>query len=141
MTRRITVATDGSCNCVTRKGGWAWVTDCYGSDSGPESDTTNNAMELTAILQALLAFPHPQPLHIQSDSMYSLDCITKWWKGWEAKGWVKRDGEPVKNKDLIQRIVVELKERDVTFEHVRGHRGHRLNEMADRLAGAAGRLA
>lgn len=134
--RRTTLATDGSCLTNPGPGGWAWITEDGAHDSGAKAATTNNEMELTAILQALRAFPHT-PLLIQSDSRYSIDCVTKWCVGWARNNWRKRDGEPIKNLIVIQGIVTELQGRDITFEWVRGHNGHHLNEQADTLANRA----
>ena len=135
---RITIATDGSClRNPDGPGGWAWITADGQYDSGGRSATTNNVMELQAILQAVRAFPAPAALHIQSDSMYSLNCVTIWWKAWKKKGWRKSNGDVVANLDLVKTILAELDGRDVTFEWVRGHNGHPLNEAADGLANAA----
>lgn len=135
---RTVVATDGSClRNPDGPGGWAWITNDGDYDSGGHPSTTNNIMELTAILQALRAFPAPAALHIQSDSKYSINCVTLWCIGWARNGWRKRKGEPIANLDLIRTIVNELDGRDVTFEWVRGHNGHHLNEAADDLANTA----
>lgn len=129
------VATDGACLGNPGPGGWAWFTEDGQYDNGSHPSTTNNIMELTAILRALQAFP--DPLIIQSDSQYSIDCVTKWWKGWARNGWRRQKNKPIKNVELIKTIVAELDGRDVTFEWVRGHNGHRLNEAADELANSA----
>ncbi len=134
MTRLI-VATDGSCYPNPGPGGWAWVNAAGDHDSGAKADTTNNAMELTAIGMAIAA--NPGPLLIQSDSSYAIGCIAKWGPIWERNGWRTKAGEPVKNARLISRIRELLDVHDVEFEWVRGHNGHELNERADELAGAA----
>jgi ribonuclease HI len=137
---RIVIATDGACLPTNPgPGGWAWITEDGQYDSGHKPHATNNEMELTAIWRALLAFPHPTELHIQSDSQYSINCVTKWWMGWERNGWKRRKDQPIKNVELIKSIVTELwvTKRAVTFEWVRGHNGHPLNEAADSLAEAA----
>ncbi|AZI58986.1 ribonuclease HI [Nakamurella antarctica] len=135
---RLTVATDGSClSNPGGAGGWAWVVseECWGA--GGSASTTNQRMELQAIGQVARAFPSDVPLLIQSDSQYSIKCLTEWLPNWLKNNWVNSAKKPVANRDLIEYIAFLLKDRDVTFEHVRGHRGHVLNEIADMKCGAA----
>ncbi len=135
---RIVIATDGSCLANPGgAGGWAWVVsaDCWAAGGNPS--TTNQRMELQAIGEAVRAFPVDRPLHIQSDSLYSIKCLTEWLPNWLRNNWVNSAKKPVANRDLIEYIAFLLKGRDITFEHVRGHRGHALNEFADVTCGAA----
>ena len=135
---RVVVATDGSCLVNPGgPGGWAWVVseNCWAAGGNPS--TTNQRMELQAIGEAVRAFPTPQALHIQSDSRYSINCLTEWLPGWVRNNWVNSAKRPVANRDLIEYIAFLMKGRDITFEHVRGHRGHVLNEIADLKCGAA----
>jgi ribonuclease HI len=138
VTPRITIATDGSCLGNPGPGGWAWVVSESCWEAGGSPATTNQRMELQAIGQAVRAFPTAQPLLIQSDSRYAISCLTEWLPGWVRNSWRNSAKKPVANRDLIEYIAFLLRERDVTFEHVRGHRGHVLNELADlRCTGAA----
>lgn len=132
MTRdRTIVATDGSCLRNPGPGGWCWYRDDDAWAAGGESHTTNNRMELTALLEALRAFPADRPLHVMADSKYVIDAVTTWIHNWRRRGWRTGRGEPVKNRELIEAIDAELAGREVTFEWVRGHTGHPLNEAAD----------
>jgi len=91
-------------------------------------------MELRAIYEALRHYPPEQPLLIQADSQYSINACTKWIHGWRRRGWRTADGKPVKNQQAIRQIDELLAHRDVTWEYVRGHAGHPLNELVDRKA-------
>lgn len=135
---RLTVATDGSClSNPGGAGGWAWVVspDCWGA--GGHESTTNQRMELQAIGMAVRTFPGNLPLLIQSDSLYSIKCLTEWLPNWIKNNWVNSAKKPVANRDLIEYIAFLIKDRDIKFEHVRGHRGHVLNELADVKCGDA----
>lgn len=134
---RLTVATDGSSLGNPGPGGWGWfVSDsCWAADG--VADTTNNAMELEAIRQALLSIPSDVPLLIQADSSYAISALTEWHHGWARRGWKTAAGKPVANVAQIRAILALLEGRDVRFEHVRGHQGHRLNESADSIARGA----
>ncbi len=100
---------------------------------------TNNIGELTAVLQLLRATKDTgEPLHILCDSQYAIKACTEWLAGWKRKGWRKADGKPVLNVEIIKELDAELQGRKVTFEWVRGHVGHEMNEAADvRARGAA----
>lgn len=137
MPERIVVATDGSCLVNPGgPGGWAWVVspDCWAAGGHPS--TTNQRMELQAIGQAVREFDGAA-LHVQSDSRYAINCLTEWLPGWQRNNWVNSAKKPVANRDLIEYIAFLMKGRDITFEHVRGHQGHVLNEIADTKCGAA----
>jgi ribonuclease HI len=138
----ITAAVDGSALGNPGPGGWAWVVDAGCWDAGGWPRATNNLGELTAVLELLRATAAAgradEPLHVLADSQYAINVITKWRHGWRKRGWRKADKKPIANLETIQAIDREIAERAVTFEWVRGHAGHPLNEMADeRARGAA----
>ena len=120
--------------------GWAWYIDDEHWASGGWPHGTNNMGELMAVLDLLraTAVDADQPLRVLCDSQYVINSVTKWMPGWKRKGWVKRDGKPVLNVELIKAIDKAIQGRDIRFEWVKGHAGHRLNEAADtRAHGAA----
>ena len=125
----ITAAADGS--------GWAWYVDEDTWDAGGWPTGTNNLGELTAILRLLEATAETgEELHILADSQYAINVVSKWRLGWKKRGWTKADKKPIKNLELIQEIDRAMEGRRVTFEWVKGHAGHRMNERADDLARA-----
>lgn len=131
------IATDGACSGNPGPGGWAWVDELTGEHgSGGERSTTNNIMELTAMLRALEYADDAQSLLIRSDSQYVINVVMKWAKGWRRKGWKKADGKPVKNRELIERLLAtyEARTAPTRIDWVRGHNGDAGNEEADRLA-------
>jgi ribonuclease HI len=138
---RLVAATDGSCLRNPGPGGWCWYVndDCWGA--GGEPDTTNNRMELLAVAALLESLPAGRPVHIMADSSYVIDALTKWRHGWKKRGWKTASGEPVKNRDLMERLDALVIERMPTFEWVRGHDGHAANEAADERARAAAEAA
>jgi ribonuclease HI len=89
------------------------------------------------VAMLLEAVPTEYPVHIQADSTYVIDALTKWRHGWKRRGWKTASGEPVKNRDLVEHLDVLVSERTPTFEWVRGHTGHAANEAADQRARAA----
>lgn len=129
--------------------GWAWADhepntggnpghkhDDHGYDAGGATNGTNQIGELCAVLEALRAHPGPEPLLIESDSQYAINCSTKWVKGWKKNGWRNSQKKPVKNKELIQAIDREISQRPgpVDFRWVKGHAGNEGNELVDELA-------
>ena len=134
---RLTAATDGSADSPgPGRGGWAWVTNEGTSWWGNHPKTTNNRMELTAVLKLLESYPD-RPLLIQTDSTYVLNIFTDLLNGWGRQGPRTAKGTLLKNFDLIKQIDALLEGKDICWEWVRGHKGHLLNESADRLAGFA----
>ena len=133
----IVVATDGSCLTNPGPGGWCWYADDSRWAAGGEAHTTNNRMELLAVLEALLALPAERALVIRADSSYTIDACTKWIHGWKRRGWKTAQGSPVKNREVIEAIDRALEGRAVTFEWVKGHAGHLMNEAADSRCRAA----
>jgi len=135
----ITAAADGSALGNPGPAGWAWYVndDCWRAGGWPHG--TNNQGELMAVLDLLRATAHvrQEDLHILCDSQYVINSITKWMPGWKRKGWRKADGKPVLNVELLKELDRELAGRKYTFEWVKGHAGHDLNEAADERARAA----
>lgn len=132
------VAIDGSALGNPGPAGWAWYVDenCWAAGGWPNS--SNNRGELTALLELLKATaPTNEELHVLADSQYVINSVTKWIAGWKANGWRKSDKSPVLNADLMQAIDEAISGRKVSFEWVRGHSGHPLNEAADDKARAA----
>ncbi|MBF6213630.1 ribonuclease HI [Nocardia puris] len=141
----IIVSTDGS--CLRNPGGaigWAWVDhQGGGARSGGAAAGTNQIAELRAILEAVLDHPGPEPLLIESDSLYAIKCASEWIAGWRINGWRTSSGGAVKNVELIKQIDHAIASRPgpVRFRWVRGHVGNYFNEQADALAGEAARKA
>lgn len=135
----ITAAADGSALGNPGPAGWAWYVndDCWRAGGWPHG--TNNQGELMAVLDLFRATAHVpgEDLLILCDSQYVINAVTKWMPGWKRKGWRKADGKPVLNVDLLKEIDQALVGRKYTFEWVRGHAGHELNEAADVRARAA----
>ena len=132
--RRVVVATDGSCLQNPGPGGWAWASEDGQSDSGGHAGTTNNLMELRAVYEVLGAFPKDVPLLIQADSMYVINIFTQWLPGWVENGWKTSGKKAVQNRQAIEMIASGLDGRDVKWQHVKGHAGHPLNEKVDTMA-------
>ena len=131
----ITAAADGSSLGNPGPAGWAWYVDEDTWDAGGWPKGTNNLGELTAILRLLEATAETgEELHILADSQYAINVVSKWRLGWKKRGWTKADKKPIKNLELIQEIDRAMEGRRVTFEWVKGHAGHRMNERADDLA-------
>lgn len=137
--KHIVIHTDGACRGNPGPGGWGAILiwgDKVKELSGGEDRTTNNRMELTAVIKALEALKEPVEVDVYSDSVYVVRGITEWVADWISRGW-KRSSGPVENIELWQRLV-ELNDRhQVRYHWVRGHDGNELNERADRLAVSA----
>ena len=134
----IKAAADGSALGNPGPAGWAWYVDdsCWGA--GGWKHATNNQGELKAVLELFRATAHlDDELLVLCDSQYVINSVTKWMRGWKAKGWRKGDGKPVMNLDLLKEIDAELVGRTYRFEWVKGHANHPLNEAADSRARAA----
>lgn len=128
--------TDGSCIGNPGPGGWACVFEDGHKLWGGETHTTNNRMELTAVIRALERNNH---ITVVTDSKYVKDGVEKWMKGWKQRGWTTTTGSPVKNQDLWKRLETLLGF-DTKWEWVRGHTGDPGNEQADTLAQKCARL-
>ena len=138
MADQIRIYTDGACRGNPGPGGWGAVLMHGGKVKklhGGEQETTNNRMELTAVIKALECIKgNKWPLEITSDSKYVLQGITEWIEGWKRKGWRSASKKPVMNVDLWQRLDQLVQPFDITWHWVKGHSGHPENEMADQLA-------
>ena len=136
--KQVEIFTDGACSGNPGKGGWGAVMR-YGSVEkelcGGAVDTTNNRMELTAVIEALSALKEPCVVTLTTDSKYVVDAIEKGWVyGWQRNGWRKADKKPALNVDLWEKLLPLLQKHKVTFVWVKGHAGHPENERGDKLA-------
>lgn len=141
MSQNIIAAADGSALGNPGPAGWAWYIDEGNWASGGWDHGTNNMGELKAVLDLFEATAHLEGAHLTviCDSQYVINSITKWMPGWKKKGWKKSDGKPVLNVELMKELDAALAGRSYTFEWVKGHSGHPLNEEADSRANAAAR--
>jgi ribonuclease HI len=142
--KKITIYTDGSCLGNPGPGGWGAVLRYGGHEkelSGGLADTTNNRMEISAVLEALAALKEPCIVDLHTDSQYVRKAVTEGWlENWQRNGWRTSGKKPVKNRDLWQRLLPLLARHSVHFHWVRGHAGQPENERCDALARAqAGR--
>ncbi len=129
------VYTDGACRGNPGPGGWAWAVAGGPCGSGGEPHTTNQRMEVLAVIEALRSLPGP--VHVVSDSTYVVNCFRqKWWAGWRRRGWRNSQGKPVANRDLWESLLALALDdsRSVTFSWVKGHSGDKMNDLVDRLA-------
>jgi ribonuclease HI len=128
------VYTDGACSGNPGPGGWGWASSFDHHDSGGDPATTNNKMELTAVLRAIEA--NPGPLRVVMDSTYVKDGLERWSVNWQRNGWRTKAGEPVKNRELWEPLIARRDERrhELTFEWVKGHSGDPMNDFVDELA-------
>ena len=132
------VYTDGACRGNPGPGGWGWVVPDGPWAAGAAADTTNNRMELQAVLEALEALAGQDPVEVVTDSSYIVNCFEqRWWAGWRRRNWRNARKEPVKNRDLWEPLIEEVLARGVAFRWVKGHAGNRWNDAADLLATAA----
>lgn len=135
------VFTDGACIGNPGPGGWAWASSSEHYAVGYHPATTNQRMELTAVLEAVSA--HGGALEIVSDSTYVVNCFRdRWWAGWRKRGWRNTKGEQVANQDLWRPLVaavIDERPGEVTFRWVKGHAGDRMNSLVDQLANEAAR--
>lgn len=128
----ITAAADGSALGNPGPAGWAWYVDDEHWAAGGWKHATNNQGELKAVLELFRATAHlDEDLLVLCDSQYVINTVTKWMRGWKAKGWRKGDGKPVMNLEIIKELDQAMAGRRYRFEWVRGHAGHPLNEAAD----------
>jgi ribonuclease HI/uncharacterized phage-like protein YoqJ len=130
------VYTDGACSGNPGPGGWAWAVAPSGPfESGVEAHSTNQRMELKAVLEALTKLDGP--LEVRSDSTYVVNCFRdRWWQGWLSRGWVNSQKKPVANRDLWEPLINAYRQRadEISFVWVKGHSGDKLNDVVDRLA-------
>ena len=137
----VVVYTDGACSGNPGPGGWAWAVAPTGetSGSGGERDTTNQRMELRAVLEAVRTLSASgRPLIVVSDSTYVVNCFRDgWWRTWRRNGWRNAQRKPVANVDLWEPLIDLATSHGVEFRWVKGHSGDPLNDLVDRLAVAA----
>lgn len=136
--KKIEIFTDGACSGNPGPGGWGAVLRYNQHEkelSGGEANTTNNRMELTALLRALEHLKEPCEINVCSDSKYVIDGLQKGWaKGWRARGWKKSDKTPALNPDLWAPLLELAEQHVLHFTWIKGHAGHPENERCDRLA-------
>jgi ribonuclease HI len=132
-----TVYTDGACSGSPGRGGWAWIVDEDHFASGHTPETTNQRMEMTAVLEAVNSIEGP--LIVASDSAYVINCFEqRWHERWLKNDWRSSSGKPVANRDLWEPLITAVTSRgDVSFLKVKGHSGDPMNERADQLAVSA----
>lgn len=136
--KHVYIFTDGACSGNPGPGGWGAILR-YGEHekelSGGDPQTTNNRMELTAVIQALSALKEPCTVTLTTDSQYVVNSVTKGWVyNWQRKNWIKEKNTPVPNTELWKQLLPLLKKHSVEFVWVRGHNGHPENERCDELA-------
>ncbi|WP_374414770.1 ribonuclease HI [Novosphingobium colocasiae] len=138
--KQVEIFTDGACKGNPGPGGWGVLLRMGPHEkelSGGERDTTNNRMEMTAVIKGLNALIEPCAVTLYTDSRYVIDGITKWVHGWKKKGWVNASKQPVRNADLWHDLIEAELRHQVTWNWVRGHAGHVENERVDKLASDA----
>lgn len=141
--REVTIWTDGACSGNPGPGGWAAILRAGDREkvlSGGEASTTNNRMELTAVIRALEALRRPCRVTIVSDSRYVTDAMSRGWAArWQAKGWMRTKSEPAKNPELWERLLELSKIHEIEWRWVRGHAENEQNARCDALAVAESR--
>ncbi len=133
----VEVFTDGACSGNPGPGGWGAILRSKGIEkelSGGEKDTTNNRMEMMAVIDALESLKRPCKVKITTDSQYVIKGMLEWLPGWKKRNWKTAAKKPVKNVDLWQRMEKAAQQHTLEWEWVRGHQGHVENERADQLA-------
>lgn len=138
--KHVKIYTDGACSGNPGAGGWGAIL-VYGDKekelSGGEAETTNNRMELMAVIAGLEQLKAPCHVDVYSDSTYVLKGISEWLAGWKARGWKTADKKPVKNVEYWQRLEAATLPHNIKWHWVKGHNGHEMNERADALARGA----
>ena len=138
--KNVHIYSDGACKGNPGPGGWGAVIQ-YGKHekeiSGGHIDTTNNRMEMQAVINALNLLIEPCKVTLFTDSKYVIDGITKWVEGWKRNGWVNASKKPVRNSDLWHELIASCSEHDIEWVWVKGHDGNPGNERADTLASDA----
>ncbi len=137
MSEHVEMYTDGACRGNPGKGGWGVLLRFGAAEKtlyGGEELTTNNRMELTAVIKGLEALNKPCSVLVTTDSKYVLSGMTEWMPNWKKRGWKTASKKPVLNVDLWQQLDAQVQQHDVSWEWVKGHSGHPENELADQLA-------
>lgn len=136
--KKVEIYTDGACSGNPGKGGWGAVLVYKNNEkeiSGFDENTTNNRMELTAVIEALTSLKEPCEVLLTTDSKYVCDAVTKGWVySWKKNGWRKADKKPALNVDLWEKLLPLLEKHSVEWNWVKGHAGHPYNERCDALA-------
>ena len=136
--KTVTVYTDGACSGNPGPGGWGAILEDQGHEkmiSGGEPSTTNNRMELMAVIQALLALREPCVVELYSDSKYVIDALEKGWAwGWRKKGWIKSDKKPALNPDLWEMLLGLVSQHELHYHWVKGHESNEKNNRCDEQA-------
>ena len=136
--KTVEIYTDGACSGNPGPGGWGAILRYGGHEkelSGGERETTNNRMELSAVIFALSALKESCRVELYSDSKYVIDALSKGWAvGWRKKGWIKSDRKPALNVDLWERLLELTEKHEMVYHWVKGHADNPLNERCDRLA-------
>ncbi len=136
--KKVELFADGACSGNPGPGGWGTILRFGTAEkelSGGAADTTNNRMEITAVLEGLRALKYPCSVTVTTDSQYVFNSITKGWaESWKKNGWVKKDKKPALNADLWEALLAELGKHSVEFKWIKGHNGHSENERCDALA-------
>lgn len=134
----VKIYTDGACSGNPGPGGWGTILRCNGVEkelSGGEQETTNNRMELTAVIEGLKCLKRKCDVEVITDSKYVADAIVKGWaKSWKKNGWRKSDKKPALNSDLWEVLLQEVDKHNIKITWVKGHNGHPENERCDKLA-------
>ncbi len=137
MKDKIEIFTDGACRGNPGLGGWGVLLRFQGKEKtlyGGEAETTNNRMELMAAIVGLESLNEPCRVSLTTDSRYVMDGITDWIEGWRKRGWKTAAKKPVKNEDLWRRLDKACEQHEINWQWIKGHSGHRENELADTLA-------
>ncbi len=138
MMKKVSIYTDGACRGNPGNGGWAAILEYKGirrEICGGERQTTNNRMELVAVIEALSRLKEPCEVDLYSDSKYVIDGLSKGWaRSWKARGWKKSDNSPALNPDLWEKLLELSKVHKFSYNWVKGHDGHPENERCDELA-------
>lgn len=141
MLKNVKIYTDGACSGNPGPGGWGAILIYQNSSkelSGFEPETTNNRMELTAVIEGLKALREPCCVEIYSDSAYICNAFTqRWINKWQKNGWITSAGKPVENRDLWESLLQQMKTHKVSYGKVKGHSGHPQNSRCDKLAKSA----
>ena len=136
--KTVTLYTDGACSGNPGPGGWGAILEFNGHEkelSGGESSTTNNRMELTAVIEGLSALKEPCIVELYSDSKYVIDSLEKGWaRGWQKRGWVKSDKTPALNPDLWEKLLSLADLHQIRCHWVKGHAENEKNNRCDQLA-------
>lgn len=137
MNEKVEIFTDGACRGNPGPGGWGVLLRIQGNEKslyGGELETTNNRMELTAAIIGLESLKKPYSVTLTTDSKYVMNGITDWIENWKKRGWITAAKKPVKNEDLWRRLDKACSQHEINWQWVKGHSGHRENELVDALA-------